>query len=176
MPRPHDLDWGGKRARRQEIKSHVKKFLLYPTFWSDNTRHIGFPLRWRHIKFEETNFNQIPTGNGLYCFVVIPPVPNLFITRYLFYVGKASGASLRSRYKQYINEKNGIGVGDNKPRVKVEEMLNEYYGHIHFFFVEMNSTADIIEGEEKLLNSFYPHVNVLIPEATISDEYKYLYE
>lgn len=171
----NDIAWKAKKAKRHELKNHVWRFLLYPQFWIDPSKHIATPLSWNQIKFNETNSSAIPTSNGIYCFVVIPPTPNLFETRYLFYIGKASSASLRSRYKEYIDEMNDIGIGKQKPRIKVQEMLNEYYDHIYFFYAPISNATVVIDSEKKLLNTFFPYVNTLIPEATISEEYKHIY-
>ena len=91
------------------------------------------------------------------------------------YVGKASSATLRSRYKNYIDEMNNIGIGDQKPRIKIQEMLNDYYNHIYFFYSELTSATEIIETEMKLLNTFMPYVNTSIPELQISEEYRHIY-
>lgn len=170
-----DILWSAKKDKRKDVKDHIRRFLLYPEFWIDTTKHIGIPLKWKKIKFREDNFKEVPTNNGIYCFVVVPPIPNLFITRYLFYIGKASTTSLRSRYKNYIDEKNGIGIGDNKPRVKVEEMLNEYFDHIYFFYSTIDTMSNIVDCEDKLLNTFYPYVNTDVPEATINPVLKHIY-
>ena len=175
MDKPNDIDWKSKRMKRNELKSYVRRFLLYPAFWEDVTKHFGMELKWKKRKFSATNAGEIPTSSGLYCFVVIPPVPDFFITRYLFYVGKASGTSFRSRYKNYIDEMNGIGIGEQKARIKVEEMLNDYYDDVYFFYVEINNPDLIKELEVKLLNTFFPYVNSHHPEATISEEYKHIY-
>jgi len=172
----HDINWKAKRERRQEIKEHVRRFLLFPSFWEDPTKLIANDLKWRKIKFANDNSLSIPTKKGIYCFVVIPPIENkLFITRYLMYVGKASSATLRSRYKNYIDEMNNIGIGDQKPRIKIQEMLNDYYNHIYFFYSELTSATEIIETEMKLLNTFMPYVNTSIPELQISEEYRHIY-
>ena len=175
MSKINDIDWKAKRGKRVEIKSYVRRFLLYPAFWEDVTKHFGVELKWRKIKFSKTNYNEIPTTTGLYCFVVIPPIPDFFITRYLFYIGKASGTNFRSRYKNYIDEMNGIGIGKQKARIKVEEMLNDYYDDIFFFYSEINDPDVIKELENKLLDTFFPYVNSHHPEATVSEEYKHIY-
>jgi len=171
----NDIAWKAKKNRRQELKSHVWRFLLYPEFWVDTSKHIGVSLNWKNILFQETNKSLIPAKKGIYCFVVIPPTPNLFTTKYLFYIGKASSSTLKARYSNYIDEMNDTGIGSQKPRIKVQEMLNEYYNHIHFFYAELTKEADIIDCEKKLLNTFFPYVNSIIPEATISEEYKHIY-
>ncbi len=172
----NDITWKAKRNRRQEIKEHVRKFLLFPAFWGNPKKKITFQITWRHIKFNDTNWNLIPNKNGVYCFVVIPPTTNSFFeTKYLFYIGKASSATLRARYKNYIDEKNNIAIGDQKPRIKVQEMLNDYFNHIYFFYAEITDKKLIVEAEEKLLNIHMPYVNTSIPELKISEEYKHIY-
>ncbi|MFB5946401.1 hypothetical protein [Albibacterium profundi] len=171
----HDISWNAKRGRRQEIKEHIRKFLLYPGFWNDSSKHIKHKIKWEKILFEDGNATSIPNKKGVYCFVVEPPVVDfIFETRYLFYIGKASSATLRARYKNYVDEKNNVGIGNQKPRIKVQEMLNDYYGHIYFFYAELN--ADLVKDiEEKLLNMYMPYVNTSIPELKISEEYKHIY-
>ena len=171
----NDIAWKSKKARRDEVKNHVRRFLLYPPFWADVNKQIIQTLTWNNIIFDENNIMSIPTAKGIYCFVVTPPTPNLFPTFYLFYIGKASGATLRSRYKNYINEMNDIGIGKQKPRIKVQEMLNEYYGNIYFYYATLSNNASIVECEEKLLNTFFPYVNSQIPDAVINAEYKHIY-
>lgn len=171
----HDIAWKKKKVKRVEIKDHIRRFLLYPAFWNDAAKQLSVTLTWKRIKFAEDNFDKIPTNKGIYCFVVIPPYTGLFTTKYLFYIGKASGTSLKSRYKNYIDEKNGIGIGKQKPRVKIEEMLNEYLGHIYFYYAVLDNKSDIVDCENKLLNTFFPYVNSHIPEATVSEEYKHIY-
>ena len=148
----NDINWSRKKERRQELKSHIWRFLLFPSFWIDTSKHISIDLKWRKIKFSEDNSSSLPKSTGIYCFVVIPPTPNLFITRYLLYAGKASSTTLKNRYENYINEMNGLGIGAQKPRIKIEEMLNEYIGHIYFFYATISNKTDIIDCEAKILN------------------------
>lgn len=172
----HDISWNEKRSKRAEAKQHVRKFLLYPAFWKDPENRIEYEIEWTQILFQEDNFTSIPNRKGVYCFVVKPPVVDfLFETQYLFYIGKAFSATLRARYKNYIDEKNNKGIGKQKPRIKVQEMLNDYYGHIYFFYAELK-TSQIVDAEDKLLNMFMPYVNTAIPKLKISEEYKHLYQ
>ena len=171
-----DIDWHGKKVKRQSIKGHVRRFLLYPPFWKDSTKRISPGIKWKKVKFISTNIPRVPTSHGIYCFVMIPPKPNNFwTTRYLFYIGKAASASLRERYKNYLNEKKGLGIGRQKARIKVEEMLNDFDGYMYFFYSEILETREIVEIEEKLLNTYMPYVNTSIPEAKISEELKHIY-
>ena len=174
----HDISWAQIRRKRADLKSYIRRFLLCPYFWEDSNKSLIENLAWKKIKFTEENVKKISTKNGIYCFVVEPNYSKgKFIeTHYLFYVGKAASISIRSRYKMYIDEKNGIGIGEQKPRIKVREMLNDYENHIIFYYSEINEKELIEEIENKLLNTFVPYVNTHIPEAKIKPELKDIYQ
>ena len=172
----HDIEWAKKKAVRREVKDHVRRFLLYPLFWEDQSRNLPQGLNWQKIKFDENNQTQIPNKHGVYCFVVEPPnTIGLFQTQYLMYIGKASSTGLRARYGHYINEKNGKGIGKQPPRIKVQEILNDFFGYIYFYFIEELDKKKVIEYEDKLLDTFMPYVNSLIPRASIKEEFKHIY-
>ncbi len=164
---PFDIDF----AKEGEIKLHIKKFLLYPVFWNDSNKHIGFNLRWKKIKFTKANANKIPSTMGIYCFVVKPKVPNFFEVNYLFYIGQTQ-RTLAIRYKEYLDDQ----LGKGKPRTKVFKMLKQYENNLYFYFTTIGVSARVDEAEEKLINIFIPHINAKISEATISPELQYLYE
>ena len=155
-----------------KIKGHIRRFLLFPEFWEDPQKMIYERLKWHYVKFKEENLDDIPTKNGIYCFIVSPDIEEDFIiTRYLFYIGKAERKTLRSRYKDYLQEQKGL----YKPRPKVEEMLKRYKNHIYFFYTTIENNKKISEYEEKLLNKYVPYVNTFIPEAKITRELQYIY-
>lgn len=171
-----DIAWADKRERRKGIKEYIWRFLLFPSFWEDNDKKLPSDLVWNKVLFRTGNEMSIPSKNGIYCFAVIPPSNiGLFETTYLFYVGKASGTKLRSRYKNYINEMNNIGIGEQKPRIKVQEMLNLWYGHIYFYYTVLDDEKSVKNHENTLLNTFMPYVNTSIPELKISEEYRHIY-
>jgi len=171
-----DINWQRKREKRLDIKHHVRKFLLYPYFWEDDEKHVTYKIKWKRFKFAKSNISKIPTSNGIYCFIVIPPKPNNFWnTKYLFYIGKAESVSLRQRFKKYIYEKDGQAIGQSKPRIKVQEMLKDFESYLHFYYTELEDKEVIRNIEDKLLNTFMPYVNTAIPEARIKEEYKHIY-
>ena len=98
--------------------------------------------------------------------------PLLFnYTNYLFYIGQTQ-RTLEIRYKEYLADQEGKG----KPRTKVFKMLKQYESVLYFYYTTIRTTAQVDEVEEKLLNTFIPHINAKIPEAKISPELQYLYE
>lgn len=163
----YDIDF----AEEADIKNHIKKFLLYPMFWKDINNKIQLKLKWNSIKFNSKNSSLAPNKKGVYAFILKPSCDNFIETRYLFYVGKTN-RTLRIRYKEYLDEKEGKG----KPRKKVHKMLNQYEDFLHFYWAEINDIKRVNEFEEKLLNTFVPHINVTIPKAKIKNELKYIYE
>jgi len=162
-----DIDF----TKKGDLKIHIRKFLLFPEYWKDVNNQFPINLIWKSCEFNELNKNAIPSKKGLYCFVVKPDFNNFFETSYLFYAGKTN-RTLKIRFKEYLDDQKGKG----KPRVKVYEMLKLYKDHIHFYFTEIPNKNDVDLCEEKLLNSFLPHINTQIPKAKIKSELKYIYE
>lgn len=153
------------------IKSHIKSFLLYPPFWHDGLNKIPIKLRWYFTKFDPRNINKVPSQSGIYAFILKPDYKNFLETRYLFYIGKTN-RTLKDRFKEYIDEKDG----KRKTRKKVHKMLNQFNGYLFFYWAEITTTKNVNDCEEKLLNTFVPHVNTSIPKAKIKNELKYIYE
>lgn len=153
------------------LQSHIKSFFLYPDFWSDVSKQLPTSLKWNRISFDEKNKGKIPRSKGIYAFVLIPTYNNFLEGRYLFYVGKTN-RTLFKRFDEYIKEKKGEG----KPRKKVYKMLNQYDGHLFFYYTEISTKSVVDITEEILLNVFVPHVNTSIPEAKIQNELKNIYE
>lgn len=162
-----DIDF----VKEGEIKLHIRKFLLYPAFWNDSSKNIGIKLSWKRVKFTKTNHKKVPLTKGIYCFVVKPKVPSFFETNYLFYVGQTQ-RTLASRYKEYLDDQEGKG----KPRTKVYKMLKLYENDLYFYYTSILNAAYVDEVEDKLINTFIPHINAKISEAKICPELKYLYE
>lgn len=165
------MAWDFDFQEEKDIQYHIKTFLLYPDFWIDKGKKLPQKLVWKRRKFVAKNIDSVPNTKGVYAFVVVPKYDNFFETRYLFYVGKTN-RTLRQRYREYLREKAGKG----KPRKKVFKMLNQYDGCLHFYYAEIASSAIVDVSEESLLNVFVPHINTSIPEATIKNELKNIYE
>ncbi len=162
------------REIRADIRSYIQKALLYPFFWTDHEKHIP-PSEWTTVPFNAEEVVNIPTKNGVYAFLIVPPSPNNFIAAsYLMYVGKAESMTLRARFKNYLKEKDGFGKGKNKPRPLVQEFLSDYEGYTAFRYTVLPKEI-VLSTETKLLNTYAPYVNAQVPEATISRELQYLY-
>lgn len=162
-----DIDF----KKKADLKLHIRKFLLYPNYWFDTDNRSKIKLNWKVIKFNKSNKSKLPDAKGIYCFIVVPKIPNFFETRYLFYLGQTT-RTFKERYQEYLNDLEGKG----KPRPKVFEMLKLFKNSLYYYYAELESDDDIDEIEEKLLNTFVPHINTSIPKAKIKNELKNIYE
>lgn len=162
-----DIDF----VEKGKLLLHIRKFLLSPQYWIDKSNQIPISLTWQKCKFTPQNRNQVPKEKGIYCFVVCPEYANFFETKYLFYVGKTN-RTLWERYKEYLDDQQGKG----KPRPKVYEMLKLYKDCLMFYFAEIKTSSDVNLCEDRLINTFVPHINTQIPDAKIKSELKYIYE
>ncbi|OGL43666.1 MAG: hypothetical protein A2161_08255 [Candidatus Schekmanbacteria bacterium RBG_13_48_7] len=163
----YDIDF----KERGYIREHIEEFLLFPDFWNDPNHQLNVVLNWHHIKFDSANLNAIPNNQkGIYCFVVKPVFSTLFETRYLFYIGETI-RDFRTRYSEYLDD----AAGKGKPRSRVFKMFKLWKDYLHFYYANITANSDIHDSEEKLLNTFVPRVNTLIPEAKIKPELKNIY-
>lgn len=164
---PFDIDF----EERGYIKEHIGEFLLFPDFWNEPSHQLNAALNWTNTPFNVANLNIIPNNQkGVYCFVVKPVFNQLFETRYLFYVGKTK-RNFRTRYSEYLDD----AAGKGKPRSRVFKMLKLWKDHLHFYYANISQNSDIDDSETKLLNTFVPKVNTLIPKAKIKPELKDIY-
>ena len=163
----YDIDF----AEEADLKFHIKRFFLHPQKWVDPANQISFNITWKSIKFLPSNLVHIPSHRGVYAFTINPEYAGLFETKYLCYVGKTN-RHLKTRFSEYIDE----GSGKSKPRKKVFKMLKQYAGYLHFNYAVLSTSAQVNEAEDKLINTFVPHVNVVVQIAKIKPEYQYLYE
>lgn len=150
---------------------HKRQFLLYPPYWNDTTNHITVSVSWSSCKFEQTNHSSIPEQKGIYCFVVKPQIPHFFETAYLFYIGKTN-RTLKQRFSEYLRNQDG----KDKARTKIFEMLKLYSNNVFFFYTPLATSEEVDECEEKLLNTFAPPINTVIPNAKIKPELHNIYE
>lgn len=168
MATPFDIDFHD----RGYIQSHIWNFLLFPNHWTDPANSIPFPLVWNSLPFDLTQLNNVPNNQkGIYCFVVQPPVSQMFETRYLFYIGKTT-RDFRARFNEYLRD----AAGKGKPRPKVFTMLKLWRGYLHFYYTAIPTNVNISLCEERYLNTLVPKVNTDIPIARIKPELKNIYE
>jgi hypothetical protein len=131
-------------------KSFTKHFVLMPSRWAAY-QAAGIPhLVWDVVSFDAGNADQVPTGSGIYAFViqsgVAPPLAG-----WCMYVGKSK--QLRSRFRQYIRE-----AASRRGRPKVVYLLNKWPAHLHFWCVAVPET-DISRTEDALIRALTPPAN-----------------
>ena len=163
----YDIDF----IEEGDLQLHIKKFFLHPKKWADPVNQLGFPIKWQSIKFDDLNLAHIPKERGVYAFTIEPDYAGLFSTSYLCYIGKTN-RYLQKRFSEYMDEAKGKG----KPRKKVYKMFKQYAGFLHFNFATLALKAQVDIAEDKLINTFVPHVNVVVQVAKVKPEYRYLYE
>lgn len=164
----HDFDWDLKH----KVKGgYVKKFLLYPGLWIDENNKFDYNIKWNRLEFKKDNASKIPKQKGIYCFVLQPKTHRFFATRYLFYVGKTN-RTLFIRFGEYIQELEG----KRKSRSKIKEMLDVFDGYLYYYFTTLDTKEQVNEIEDKLIDTFVPHVNTKINLATIKPEFQNIYE
>lgn len=163
----YDLDFD----KEKDLKYHVKKFFLHPPRWIDEEYALEIDLDWKFVKFDPENRVHVPKFPGVYCFVVKPQYKFMNSLSYLFYIGKTN-RTLHKRYKEYLNDQKGKG----KPRHRIFKMLNIYKKDIFFGYAQIDDALQVGSCEDKLINTFVPHINTVIPEAKISHELKDLYQ
>lgn len=151
------FDFASRLASEQELGSfHVKKILLSPSHWARYSNTT--PLNWSCVKFESTNAGLVPTTHGVYSFVVDPGISQHPGTHYLLYLGRARSLTLRTRYKDYMQEKSA-----DKGRPPIQAMLNKWTDHLWFYYAEVEDTAVIDALEDELLTAYLPPFNQVFP-------------
>lgn len=137
------------------------EFRLYPQLWNDSELSHISGLLWTKIKFgatDQATLNSIPAGAGIYYFTVEGRRDLIDGHQYLFYAGKAE-SGLRSRYKDYIQER--AGEDPEEDRNKVTLFLKYFQGFIFWHYHEC-AKASAAKLESALKDNFTPPVNTIL--------------
>lgn len=143
---------------RQEAKSHVQDFTLWPKIW--NSFKLNITLTWDERTFESSEANNIPEEPGVYTFVIKPEIASHPACAYLVYTGKAK--DLKRRFKQYLEVQNQ----KRRHSPKIEQGLMQYKGYL-FFIYSLLKKKSITKVEQVLIDGFIPPWN---DKKTISSE------
>ena len=129
------------------------EFKLYPQLWSCPDLAAYYKGRkWEVVPFTDTP-PALPASSGIYMFVVGPYCGDLKDHSYIFYVGKAT--SIRTRYSNYLDEKQGRGPS---PREKIVLFLNAFDGYLHFHYT-LVPKEDLDHAEALLKDNLTPVAN-----------------
>jgi hypothetical protein len=157
---PHDLV-----ARADVYKAGLYQFYLDITEW--RKFNPGIPLVWQRVKFDSAAKTQIPKQRGLYVFTVEADGLGLPVHGYIMYVGitgNTSDATLRSRFGQYLREKEKA-----RGRPRVVYMLNKWTADLVFNFMPVpDPTVDLAKIEQSFLDTIKPPVNQVDFSAEIA--------
>jgi hypothetical protein len=143
-----------------ELKDYrLTRMVLSPDQW--RSCKLPLELSWRRIKFSRANAHRIPkNARGVYTFVVRPEVANHPSCSYLLYVGKADEQGLRSRFRQYVTERN---QGEESRRPHITEMLLKWDGFLWFYYASITKRTKIKAVEDELLAAYLPPANKAFP-------------
>lgn len=140
--------------------SHTVPMRFYPAAWraAINSNH-----QWVSTDFPPIPRNIIPSSPGVYAFVVRSNLFDFPFAAGLFYIGKAT--CLYDRIGAYIGEQNKRFVDSTRPHVW--RMVNQWNGHLLYFYTTTADVASAEALEEKMISAFRPHFNRQF-EATVS--------
>jgi excinuclease UvrABC nuclease subunit len=106
-------------------------------------------------RFIDEERRNIPTGSGVYTFLVKPDIASHPACSFLMYVGRSN--SLRQRFGHYLYERNR-----NDGRPKIVYLLNKYADHLWFCFALLPEDATPAQ-ENALITAYIPPFNNQFP-------------
>ena len=135
-------------------QTYSVNFIVAPTHW--HQADIQPPLTWQAVKFLDVEKKNVPLEPGLYAFVVRVPVPNTLPHGWVMYIGQTgdghSKNTLRERFAAYLANKKSL-----RGRARVYFMLNNWDGHLEFFYTPLPARKHELEQLETcLLDAFRP--------------------
>lgn len=151
-------------ARYREAKQFVERFVLWPRRWREFASTFGTNnFNWQSFPFNANETPNIPNCAGVYTFSIEPRLAFHPGASFLMYVGKTERQTLRSRFTQYLAEK------DNpKGRPHIIALLNEYDGYLKFHCTSCPVGITEDEAEQALQAGFIPPFCKQLP-AEVSD-------
>ncbi len=151
---PHSLASGNRTLS----DFHIHRLILSPFQWK--ACRLPVSLRWKLVKFSKKNLSRIQSSKGVYTFLVQPKIANHPACSYLLYVGKTAAQTFKTRYGQYLYEKD---KGEMGRRPHVTEMLQKWDGFIWFCYASIENIDTIDNIEKLLLTAYLPPTNKEFP-------------
>jgi hypothetical protein len=134
-----------------EEKANREEFILASKRWESYTDPPSGAIKWDEVAFDPASAPQIPTGKGVYGFVIASGVaPG--IANYLMYIGKAE-KGLRARFREYLTE-----VQNPTGRPSVVYHLGKYLNFVRFWY-SLLPENEIVAAEDALIYALTPPVN-----------------
>jgi hypothetical protein len=134
-----------------EEKANREEFILSAARWQAYADPPSGAINWAVVPFDSASAPRIPTGKGVYGFVISSGVAPS-IANYLMYIGKAE-KGLRARFREYLTE-----VENPKGRPSVVYHLGKYLAYVWFWY-SLLPDNEIVDAEDALINALTPPVN-----------------
>ena len=141
-------------------ESHFVPVMFYPETWT----HVTAPPRkWKRETFPPTPRKRIPKEPGVYIFVLMREIFGFPHGNAVFYIGKAT--SLYERIGAYLADVDRPLLQTKRPLAW--RMLNQWDGHLLYFYTTTQDAKSAESLETELLEAFRPPFNKQF-EATTS--------
>lgn len=138
------------------LKNHIVEMMFYPEAWK---KALHSSRTWIVEPFPPSPQKKIPPKPGVYVFVVQPQIFDFIHSSGLFYIGKAT--NLYQRISSYIGE---IDKDLNlSTRPMVWSMVNQWNGHLNYYYTITKDVAEAEDLEKEMLNAFIPYFNRQYP-------------
>lgn len=131
---------------------HDVPMMFYPQAWKA-APHI--PMSWSQADFPPKPRNGIPKKPGVYVFVVMTDLFGFPHGNALFYIGKAT--NLYERVGAYISDVDLHLLRTKRPLVW--RMLNQWNGHLKYFFTTTPDADAAKQLEGHMIEAFRPPFN-----------------
>jgi len=131
---------------------HKVDMMFSPIAWA------GAPVvaaNWTKSDFPPQPRTAIPKKPGVYVFVVMTELFGFPHASGLFYIGKAS--NLYDRVGAYTGDVNTRLIQTRRPLVW--RMLNQWHGHLYYFYTITANAADAATLESQMIEAFRPPFN-----------------
>jgi hypothetical protein len=139
---------------------HHVKMLFYPLAWA---KAPTMACSWVGNEFPPIPRAKIPKQPGVYVFLVKTDIFDFPHASGLFYIGKAK--NLYERIGAYINDVDKKRLSATRPLVW--RMLNQWDGHLQYFYTVTPDVTAAEVLENQMLSAFIPPFNKQF-EATTS--------
>lgn len=149
-----DFAKAGRPLHGYPVGTHLGFQEIKPLVLDDLQHKLkGFSINWHYEKFVEANKNVIPSRPGVYMFTVHLGVAGIERHSIILYFGEAK--NLRTRFKQYLRERDGVQPTD---REHIKKMLNIYRNRVEFGYCCLGR-YQVEQVQDILIEAFDPCCN-----------------
>ena len=131
---------------------HHVEMMFYPKAWAAAPK---VAMSWTKADFPPNPRNGIPKQPGVYVFVVMTELFDFPHANGLFYIGKAT--NLYERVGAYMGDVDIHLLRTKRPLVW--RMLNQWHGHLKYFFTTTADAGAAAALESQMIEAFRPPFN-----------------